>query len=236
MQAQDPDLFEFGGYKLDVRTRTLSSFGEEIPLRPKCFDVLVILVQDAGQLVSKDQIISSVWPDVVATDESLSRCISDVRAAIGDTTKQIIQTIPGRGYQFSAEVVAVSEPPPPEAPETFARWGMPGSWILGTGVVVLIAIVVGAFLFAIPKDGSRDHTLRASIAVVPFRNSSGDREIEPFVAGLTSDLNSALARIPEMLVISESSTRRYKDMVVTFHVFHCCIFLDFYRGFHTMFS
>lgn len=214
MQPRAVNQFLFGGYRLDLRTRTLSSAGHEIALRPKSFDVLAYLVGNAGDMVAKDEIIEAVWPNVIATDESLSRCISDIRLALDDRAKQIIRTVPGRGYQFAAEVAT---PPygheavtPADIPQTRPSRGRIALAVLP----MLVASISAAIWFAVPRDPSHTLAIWPSIAVVPFRNSSGNTEIDPFVSGLTSDLNAALARIPEMLVISESSTRQYRDKMI----------------------
>jgi len=214
MQAQVSDYFVFNGYKLDLRTRTLSILEQDIPLRPKSFDVLAYLVCNAGTLVAKDEIIEAVWPSVIASDESLSRCISDVRTALDDKTKQVIRTVPGRGYQFAAEVTPPSIVHKPGAPEIVANERQSRSRHALFAPPILMAAMMAIIWLAISWDGSRAPTIRPSIAVLPFLNSSGETKIDAFVTGLTSDLNSALARIPEMLVISESSTRQYKNKTI----------------------
>jgi adenylate cyclase len=81
-----------------------------IELRPKSFDVLCYLVENTDRLVTKDEIARAVWRKVVVTDESLLRCISDVRRALGDAEQRIIQTIPRRGYIFAAKVSDLARP------------------------------------------------------------------------------------------------------------------------------
>lgn len=204
------DRYEFGGYTLDTRERTLFCRDRKVPLRPKSFEVLVCLLRNAGSLVSKDEIIASVWPGVVASDESLSRCISDVRAALGDGERQIIRTVPGRGYQFASGVASSSVSDARAAMIGQADKPTPRRW----RAMALLALIVGGIVAALwagtPRDDAARDSVRASIAVLPFRNTSEDSRYETFVAGLASDLNSALARVPEMLVISESTTRQYR--------------------------
>src|SRR5262245_50872368 len=95
---------EFAGYVLDVTRRSLCAGGRDVVLRPKSFDVLAYLVENPGRLVVKDEIMRAVWPDVIVTDESLTRCVSDVRLALDDGAQKIIKTIPRRGYMFAAPV------------------------------------------------------------------------------------------------------------------------------------
>src|SRR6266699_664592 len=95
--------YKFEGFTLDLRRGCLRSADGEIELRPKSFEVLRYLVENAGRLVPKDEIISAVWPNVIVTDESLARCVSDVRVALGDRGRRIIRTVPRRCYLFAAE-------------------------------------------------------------------------------------------------------------------------------------
>jgi DNA-binding winged helix-turn-helix (wHTH) protein len=104
MDAVNRGAYWFEGFTLDVTRRILRTNAGDVELRPRSFDVLCCLVENAGQLVSKDRIIRRVWPDAAATDESLARCVSDIRLALGDRDQRIIKTIPGRGYFFSAPV------------------------------------------------------------------------------------------------------------------------------------
>jgi DNA-binding winged helix-turn-helix (wHTH) protein len=84
-------------------------------LRPKSFEVLRYLVEHAGRVGGKEEIIKAVWPDVIVTDESLTRCISEVRRAIGDESQKIIKTVPKRGYLLDVPIVLddVQEDQPP---------------------------------------------------------------------------------------------------------------------------
>jgi DNA-binding winged helix-turn-helix (wHTH) protein len=70
--------------------------------------VLRYLAENAGRLVGKDELIAAVWPGVFVIDESVARCISDVRQALGDTRQEIIRTVPRRGYLLAAPVARAS--------------------------------------------------------------------------------------------------------------------------------
>lgn len=104
MPAADGKTWCFATFALDLRRGCLRQDGREIRLRPKSFAVLRYLIENAGRLVSKDELIQAIWPDVVVTDESVSRCISDVRQALGDGARRIITTAARRGYVFTAPV------------------------------------------------------------------------------------------------------------------------------------
>ena len=75
--------------------------GREIPLRPQAFDLLKYLLENAGRLVSKDELMKAVWPDVFVTDDSLVQCVRDVRRAIGDENQSVLRAVPKRGYRFT---------------------------------------------------------------------------------------------------------------------------------------
>jgi DNA-binding winged helix-turn-helix (wHTH) protein len=94
----------FAGYTLDPRRGCLRRGEAEIALRPKSFEVLRYLVEHAGRLVPKDEVVGVVWPRVVVGDESLARCVSEIRAALDDHEQRIIRTMPRRGYIFEAPV------------------------------------------------------------------------------------------------------------------------------------
>jgi len=99
-----PTMFRFYGYTLDVGRGSLR-FGErEVELRPKTFALLRYLVENADRLMTKDELITAIWPNVVVADESLTHCVSEVRRAIGDGDQTIIRTISRRGYRFAAPV------------------------------------------------------------------------------------------------------------------------------------
>ncbi|MBI3649522.1 MAG: winged helix-turn-helix domain-containing protein [Acidobacteria bacterium] len=98
--------FEFGEFQLEVKERALLRRGEPLPLTPKAFDTLVALVENAGSLVEKDELMRAVWPDAFVEEGGLARNISVLRKVLGpDATGQpYIETVPKRGYRFTAQV------------------------------------------------------------------------------------------------------------------------------------
>jgi adenylate cyclase len=97
--------YEFEGCCLDLRRGCLLDPAERpVPLRPKSFEVLRFLVENAGRLITKEELISSVWQQPVVSDESISHCIGEARAAIADRKHKVIKTVPRRGYLFAATV------------------------------------------------------------------------------------------------------------------------------------
>ena len=86
----------FKSFALDLERLSVRAPSGQVELRPKSFEVLRYLAEHAGRVVTKDEVIKAVWPDVTVTDESLTRCISDVRHALGDECQRIIKTVPRR--------------------------------------------------------------------------------------------------------------------------------------------
>lgn len=104
MPSSTETALQFERFTLDRARGRLRADDRDIELRPKSFDVLRYLVENADRLVAKDEIVKAVWPNVVVGDDSLTRCMSDVRLALGDADHRIIKTVPRRGYMFAAEV------------------------------------------------------------------------------------------------------------------------------------
>jgi adenylate cyclase len=108
---QEKLFYEFGPFRLDVRERMLERHGEEVPLTPKVFDILLVLVQNRGRILTKDEMMSLVWPDTMVEESNLTRNISTLRKALGDGPNEhrYIETIPWRGYRFVASVREMSD-------------------------------------------------------------------------------------------------------------------------------
>src|SRR5467141_3655938 len=94
----------FDDFTLDLTRGCLLRGTQEIKLRPKPFEALKYLVQNPGRLISKTELIQTIWPDTAVTDDSLVQCLMEVRRALGDEAQQIIKTVPRRGYIFDRPV------------------------------------------------------------------------------------------------------------------------------------
>src|SRR5690606_22626801 len=104
MESSAPRLYVFGRYTLDGARARLLKDGEPVALRPKAFDTLAYLVHRHGRLVGKEELIRALWPRVVVTDDSLVKCIQEVRSALGEDGRAYIRTVPRRGYVFEGPV------------------------------------------------------------------------------------------------------------------------------------
>jgi DNA-binding winged helix-turn-helix (wHTH) protein len=98
----------FGSFVLDLRREALlGPDGNERPLRPKSFALLKLLVENAGRVVSRDVIMEALWRTVCVTENSVTQCIHDIRAALGAEGRQLLRTRPRRGYLFTPDVTAL---------------------------------------------------------------------------------------------------------------------------------
>jgi adenylate cyclase len=106
----------FQGIVVDLERHALSNGAGAIELRPKSFEMLRYFTEHARRVVSKSELLEALWPSVTVTEESLTRCISEIRRAIGDDLQKIIKTIPRRGYLFDPVDLAFEPRPNPDSP------------------------------------------------------------------------------------------------------------------------
>lgn len=110
MSSQEKHLYEFGPFRLDPLKRRLLRGGESIPLTPKAFDTLLVLVEQSGRTIEKDELMKKVWPDAIVEENNLTQNITALRKSLGDSRHEshYIATIPGLGYRFVADVNRVA--------------------------------------------------------------------------------------------------------------------------------
>jgi TolB-like protein len=189
MHVTSEKTFCFGKFTLDLRRGCLRAGDREVELRPKSFDVLRYLVENAGRLVAKDEIIEAVWPNVTVTDESLTRCVSDIRLALEDADQRLIKTMTRRGYLFTAPVSSGADRVSGEnAAPTITRDGVvpPGT-----------------------PSGAR-----FSLVVLPFVNLSGDPAQDHLSDAITDGLTAYLSRIRDAFVIARGIAMTYKGRAI----------------------
>jgi TolB-like protein/DNA-binding winged helix-turn-helix (wHTH) protein len=227
MSLQRKVIFEFGSFRLNPAERLLLRDQAQVRLPPKAFDALVVLVENRGHLLEKEELLAKVWPDTFVEESNLAQHISLLRKALqdGDDGSRYIETVPTRGYRFVAEVRelggmasdtnVLSGPMPNQLPP----FGVPESIGLRhrfprlTYTIAAIALVM-AVLALTPPVWKRLHRAGfepiQSLAVLPLQNLSADPAQEYFADGMTEALITDLAKIPGLKVISRTSIMQYK--------------------------
>src|SRR6266550_6284467 len=105
MVQRSKHFYEFGCFRVDEGERLLLRQGEPVPLAPKVFDTLLALVRDRGHVLDKERLMKQLWPDTFVEESNLTYNISQLRKALGDGAgERYIETIPRRGYRFTAPV------------------------------------------------------------------------------------------------------------------------------------
>ena len=224
---EDRCAYRFGPFQLDVRERRLSRGSEVIPLRLKVFDTLRVLVENAGRLVTKQELLDSVWPSTAVEENNLNHNVSVLRKALGDkaTGQQYIETIPRVGYRFVAAVETLASttdvppasddshvPDPDEKVDTgSATAAAPAAsrerrWRASLALLAL-AIVTAATTFYFIRwnaSGRPALTQKDSILIADFVNTTGD---EVFDGTLRQAVAVHLGQSPFLSIVSEERVR-----------------------------
>jgi DNA-binding winged helix-turn-helix (wHTH) protein len=145
MDRNTPQVLRFGRFALDLARGCLRDSDQDIDLRPKTYEVLRCLVDNAGRLVSKQALYDTVWPNATVTDDSLVQCIRELRVKLGDDTHRLIKTVPRRGYLLDP-MVAVPAPSARDLdlPRPTLHLGRARKWALGGAVATgMLSAAVG---------------------------------------------------------------------------------------------
>ncbi|MGD0791985.1 MAG: tetratricopeptide repeat protein [Terriglobales bacterium] len=218
----------FGVFQLDAHSRELRKNGIRIKLQQQPLQILSLLLERPGEVVTREQLRERLWPgDVyVDFDRGLNKAIGKLRDALGDSadSPHFIETLPKIGYRFVAPVApaisadssgdtgaSASESPASKA-ENRRKW-LVATVLAGLlGSAVMVALLLGFSPSRVPNRLWRagNHPVHA-IAVLPLTNLSGDPTQEYFVDGMTDELITSLARLGDVQVISRTSVMQYKN-------------------------
>ena len=229
-----PGVVQFGALVLDLKAGELRKQGVRVKLQEQPFLLLTVLIEHAGDVVTKEELRQRIWPadTFVDFDHGLHSAITRLREALGDSSEspRFIETLPRRGYRFIAPVQTIgdrieTETPPQQSPALEISEAQEVSKLsrdrLGRFGVSLLAGLLGAtlllaLLIAADIGGARRWLLRSSnptirsIAVLPLQNASGDPEQEYFADGMTDALITNLSQIDGLQIISHTSAMHYK--------------------------
>src|SRR5580765_3217288 len=215
MPAETKTLYEFGKFRCDPREHLLLCEGKPVPLSPKSFEILVVLIQSNGRLLTKDELMKQVWPDSFVEEANLTVNISALRRTLGEISEgqQYIETVPKRGYRFVAPVIenrdgdpmgtpvqtsiaTQKEQPPavtsvPTMAAKLRRW-----WLAPVALLVVTILISAVLVFRAPaKLSDKD-----KVVLADFANSTGD---SVFDDALRQGLSSQLEQSPFLNLLSE---------------------------------
>ena len=231
MTALENRVYQFKGFELDPAEHRLLSEGKPVALTPKVFDTLVLLVQRAGHIVSKDELLRTLWPRGYVDESNLTKHIWLIRRALGDKegeASRFIETIPKVGYRFVAAVTvrepsAVMVPEPAAAPPELAHVGTvlpvgrPGRvtarapWylrptVLGAATAALLVAALAAWRLDVHSEAGAHHAGR-TVAFVGFSNLSRNPKDAWLSPALTEMLSAELSVSDDLRVLPDELIR-----------------------------
>ena len=182
-------VYEFGDCRVDEKERILLRNGSKVPLTPKVFELLLLLIQQNGSLVEKDTLLSLLWPDTFVEEANLSVNVAALRKALGENEEhRYIETLPKRGYRFVAGVAKWNVPAPlrDESQESLS--------------------FLNEQLTHGPKPGNEPR----SLAVIPFHNGGNDPDAEYLCDGITETIINKLSGLNGVRVVARNTVFRYR--------------------------
>jgi TolB-like protein/DNA-binding winged helix-turn-helix (wHTH) protein/Tfp pilus assembly protein PilF len=214
VSAPSPARVSFFEFELDLTSGELHKDGRTVALPPKVFEILRTLVERPGEVITREELRTRLWPadTFVEFDDSLNHTIKRLRQVLGDSSEdpQFIETLPRYGYRFIAPVEATYGPGSVPAPGRRVFWAAAVvSVALLAAVIVLLAFYPGRWRNRLP--GHAIELPIQSLAVLPLSNLSGDPRQDYFADGMTDALITDLAKIRVVKVISRTSVMQFKD-------------------------
>ena len=201
----DKELYEFGPFLVDVQRGILLHAGEPVPLTPKTFQILLVLVRHSPEVVTKDDLMKAVWPDTFVEDANLSRNIFMLRKVLGESPQdhRYIVTVPGRGYRLAESVRLVAEQGVSivaanhSKVQVLIRDTKPWRWI---AIIVALLLAAGVLVLRFSLHRSPVLSEKDTLVLADFTNSSGD---PVFDGTLRQGLAVQLEQSPFLSLVSE---------------------------------
>lgn len=228
--------YSFHDFTLDTATGRLFGGRGEINLRPKSFQVLQYLVENHFRLITRAELLEAVWGGVSVTDESVTKCIADIRKALDDDAHSIIRTVTRRGFRFEPDVILTPAPPDSQAPAMLdpvvaGEVAKPGLCVSGDaaryspvapayrfslrllawmGGLLVFSLASGITWLARPRGPNDRPAAFEAIAVLPFESLSNDVEQQYLADGMTEALITNLGQAGTLRVIARTSVGQYE--------------------------
>ncbi|MGI9064863.1 MAG: winged helix-turn-helix domain-containing tetratricopeptide repeat protein [Pyrinomonadaceae bacterium] len=237
INTSEKQVYEFGPFRLDVAERFLLRDGAMVTLEPKVFQTLVVLVENSGHLLTKDELMSELWPDAFVEEGSLTRNISTLRRTLGEgeNGSTFIETVPKQGYRFMAGVKKVSEAKGLHA--EVGKGALEGltafdeamkqmaaatnlknrGWRRGLTMFLVAASIISATALLYLRTSSKLESPSPvieirSIAVLPFKPLAAQTRNEALELGLADSLITKLGMIKQLTVRPTSAVLKYANL------------------------
>jgi DNA-binding winged helix-turn-helix (wHTH) protein/TolB-like protein/tetratricopeptide (TPR) repeat protein len=216
--------YEFENFRLDSSKRLLlDPEGKNLPLMPKAFEILLYLVTHNARVIGKDELMSAVWPDTIVEENNLTQNISTIRRVLGEKhgENRFIATVPGRGYEFVAEVDTLrdrqvgragsSDENVPRSDRPDATSSVPQKagrfWLTSIAVITLVGLISIGLLLWSGNAFKPDSEIR-SLAVLPFKPITAENRDEALEMGMADTLILKLSG-EELRVRPLAAVRRF---------------------------
>jgi len=219
MSVLSTRVYRFGEFAVDCDQKVLFRLGKPLSLTPKVFDTLVMLIEDNGRVVPKQELLTRLWPDTFVEEANLTSNIQQLRKSLGDNARapQYIETVPKRGYRFIAPILTddsslAKTSEIRQRPSAVANRRL--LWV--SMLIVGVAVFSSIFVWILWKRSSTPPAIpgtRTMLAVLPFKNLTNDPAQDYFNDGLTEEMITQLGHLdPQRLaVIARTSVMQYKN-------------------------
>jgi len=206
-------VYRFDDLLVDPEMWRLSRDGQEIHLEPLVLELLIYLIANRDRLVTRQELMDTVWGDTVISESALTKAVARLRQALGDdsTTHRYLETVRSRGYRFIAAVEETERPDSPDLRSRKSHAQKVGRTLLAGAAAIVVLIILTVFWFRAPPHEAAQEEVIRSLAVLPLSNLTGDPERDYYVDGLQDLLITELSQLPGLRVTSRQSTLRYRD-------------------------
>jgi DNA-binding winged helix-turn-helix (wHTH) protein/TolB-like protein/tetratricopeptide (TPR) repeat protein len=229
MHRKTKGFYEFGPFVLDTSQHLLSRDGKPVPLTPKTYDLLVVLVENSGRLLAKDELMKALWPDSFVEESNLTQQISMARKALGESQgkDRYIITVPGRGYRFAAAVKEApdqqtdlaeesSQPEVQSEPRGGDTKHVTHTTLVIAGIGLLTVGIVVLAYSAYRKQSVGGHSSLSPrrLAILPFENLRKDANDDYLGFSLADEIITKLDSISSLTVRPSSAIEKYRNQII----------------------
>jgi len=213
-------VYRFGDFEFDPEKRLLNRDGRDVHLEPITFRLLAYLIDNRNHLVTRQELMDTVWGDTVISETALSKAVERLRKVLSDdpATPRYVETVHSQGYRFVADVEEAENPAIVQTPDN--RGQSITMWRIGalTVITLVLAFLVNRYWTGTLEQEDTPTAQIRSLAVLPLNNLTGDPEQGYFVDGLQDILVTKLSQNADLRITSRQSTLRYRNSELTLPV------------------